>query len=1106
MIQNENESKHSLVIWRLNSSGESIPMPHNRVLSLLETVNPGKWGQNVLDLLMSEGWVKCTVYGTYDLTPEGLKERRLLHDVPEPIVVEKPVRADVDPWGTFRKIVGYYAECVKQQEKSQQYLFNEDYGKKYFLPVLPYGWLKELGKKCEEVAITINRNNQVAINTILSRKSYEEDVYIGYPIEAFYHKGKTHYVPIALIPVDVRSDLNNLYIKLRTDEADINHSWLEYHIKPEEHKALLKLLTCLHKDDKYQGLIDVQRSLPYLETYARGCTHGMFDSDSLQWVLPRLSEKGSQSCNCAALFVGTNLQYSRTLIRELRYIAQEPDEVLDTTALAYVFREPLLKNESQSHHYAFPFIGTNDEQQLAVTHALNNNLTLVTGPPGTGKSQVAVNIIANHVLRKQSVLFTSRNHKAVHAIAERSSSMLKEYSVDLVNFCSTPDGKVTDEWFKKDVELLIAKAEHAGKYANQWHFEDAMELDKKWGAVMQGLCGRDDVETELSILQSRIEELDLYLRHFLGVDNRLQDVQYPSARKLKSLIKLLGEPPTDKTWRNLWSLFLWKIRGAKNDAQARRELAQIIPAKVHGALRSSYIKSEIELFLETIKQYREQCEKKSILKKTCEKIIPLKEALQCLQYEVGTINSKLKTALIYSLSDAVAPYVQDDELKKQLKNLQYSYKNQNELLMTQGVNQERVAESVIEFKRFLNIAPAWATTLLSLTRSAPCLPAVFDAVIIDEASQCDVPPMIPALYRAKKAVIVGDPQQFPPVVTMKEARNEYLLQHHHLSDVRYSMFNYCMSSAYSVIGEKRIMLTNHYRCHPGIADYFNDAFYNNRLNVCTAMERLVSPSAFGLKQAVDWADVSDSIEREIETVVQRVAELARNGYTGSVGVVTPLREYANLLDERLNQYRHKFNGELIVNTVNAFQGGEKDVIVFMLSYTSKLKSSQLWYLTSDSNRYIYNVAVSRARACLVVVGDRKRCAESNSILLRKLADLPRLKTVRDDKPKFDSVWEERLYNALMAHGIKPWTQYHLGERRLDMAIITDSVKLDIEVDGVRWHTAASGGRKVDDLWRDIQVTSAGWQVLRFWVYQLEENMDGCIQEIKLALMSRNGGV
>ena len=52
---------NSLCAWQLNTSGESIPMVHDRVLSLLEIINPGKWGQDVLDLLMSEGWVKCTV-------------------------------------------------------------------------------------------------------------------------------------------------------------------------------------------------------------------------------------------------------------------------------------------------------------------------------------------------------------------------------------------------------------------------------------------------------------------------------------------------------------------------------------------------------------------------------------------------------------------------------------------------------------------------------------------------------------------------------------------------------------------------------------------------------------------------------------------------------------------------------------------------------------------------------------------------------------------------------------------------------------------------------------------------------------------------------------
>jgi very-short-patch-repair endonuclease len=379
------------------------------------------------------------------------------------------------------------------------------------------------------------------------------------------------------------------------------------------------------------------------------------------------------------------------------------------------------------------------------------------------------------------------------------------------------------------------------------------------------------------------------------------------------------------------------------------------------------------------------------------------------------------------------------------------------------------------------------------------LPAVYDTVIIDEASQCDVPPMIPALYRAKTAVIVGDPQQFPPVVTMRVARNEYLLRQNQLKDVKYAMYNYCQASAYSVVGEKRIMLTNHYRCHPDIAEYFNDAFYNNRLNVCTSMEGLSSPSAYGLKHAVDWVNVNNSIESEIDAVVDRVALLARTGYSGSVGVVTPLRKYANILDEKLNRYRHSFKDELIVNTVNAFQGGEKDVIIFMLSYTSDLAKTQNWYITSESNRYIYNVAVSRARACLVLVGDKSRCAESDCTLLRKLAALPIEKKKNSDAPRFDSVWEERFYNALVQVGIVPQTQYHLVGRRLDMAVITDSVKLDIEVDGVRWHTSASGGRKTDDLWRDMQVTSAGCKVLRFWVYELEQDMQACVEVVKNAL-------
>lgn len=1092
---NQESITKSLAVWQLNSNGEGIPLVHERVTSLLEIMNPGKWGQDVLDLLVSEGWVRCNIYGCYELTAVGLRERRKLSGIDEILAaVPKPVRKDVKPWETFRKLIPYYVDCVKRQEKSQEYLFDGDYGKKYFLPVLPYAWLKELGEVNEEFSVPKSKDNLVAINSILSRREYEEEVFIGYPIESFYSKGKTHYVPITLIPVDIRVDATRLYISLRLDEADINHSWLDYHVNLEDRKALLNILTSLHKDDEYRGLIDIKRSLPYLERYARGCKPHMFDSDSLTWVLPRLESKGSMPCNCAALFAGSNPKYSRSLIRELRYIGAASDDVLDSTALAYVFREPRLKPEAKPSHYAFPFIDTNDEQQLAVTQALNAPVTLITGPPGTGKSQVAVNIIANQILRNRSVLFASRNHKAVHAIAERSLGLSGGSGVPLVHFCSTPDGQVANEWFKKDIEELLAGMEMSKEHADQWNLEASFDFERQWIEIARKMDERSALETQLSKLQARVEELELQLRRYLNVKDRLLPIEWPDMRVLKHWCGYLRDEPNARAgWLKR---ILWRFRDSKRDAEARSVLAEIMPRKVNSALSSSYIRNEIEAFLNKLTSFKELCKEKDALKNASMAAFSVESARDFLADDMPSDKGKLVSALLHALTSAAESFLHDEESVKNMKNFQNSMRTQNKLFLASGAKSDSVSEAVLKYKEFSKIAPAWATTLLSLARSAPCLPAVYDTVIIDEASQCDVPPMIPALYRAAKAVIIGDPQQFPPVITMSELRNDYLLAHYHLNEERYYLYDYRRATAYSVIAEPRVMLTNHYRCQPDIAEYFNEAFYCNRLNIYTAA------AAFGFKRAVDWVEVPNSIEREIDAVVDRVAELAQSGFKGSVGVVTPLRKYANILDERLNKYRHAFDGELIVNTVNAFQGGEKDVIIFMLTYTGELSPTQQWYLTASENRYIYNVAVSRARACLVLVGDRKRCAESSFVLLRKLADMPRQKNSDFSEPHFDSVWEERLYRELVNAGIKPFTQYHLAGRRLDMAVITDTVKLDIEVDGVRWHTAASGGRKTDDLWRDMQISSMGWKILRFWVYELEQDMAGCVESVKSALVSQ----
>jgi very-short-patch-repair endonuclease len=57
------------------------------------------------------------------------------------------------------------------------------------------------------------------------------------------------------------------------------------------------------------------------------------------------------------------------------------------------------------------------------------------------------------------------------------------------------------------------------------------------------------------------------------------------------------------------------------------------------------------------------------------------------------------------------------------------------------------------------------------------------------------------------------------------------------------------------------------------------------------------------------------------------------------------------------------------------------------------------------------------------------------------------------------------------------------------------LKIDIEVDG-DCHRNPDGTRKIDDLWRDIQLHGRGWRVMRFWTYQLREDMAGCVDKIR----------
>ena len=95
--------------------------------------------------------------------------------------------------------------------------------------------------------------------------------------------------------------------------------------------------------------------------------------------------------------------------------------------------------------------------------------------------------------------------------------------------------------------------------------------------------------------------------------------------------------------------------------------------------------------------------------------------------------------------------------------------------------------------------------------------------------------------------------------------------------------------------------------------------------------------------------------------------------------------------------------------------------------------------------------------------------------------------------------KKRLYDALQSEGIDSIPQYPLLGRRLDLAVIKDNIHIDVEIDGIHFHTQSDGTRKMDDYYRDLQVGAQGWIVKRFWVYELQNDMKSCVEQIQQLL-------
>jgi superfamily I DNA and/or RNA helicase len=236
-------------------------------------------------------------------------------------------------------------------------------------------------------------------------------------------------------------------------------------------------------------------------------------------------------------------------------------------------------------------------------------------------------------------------------------------------------------------------------------------------------------------------------------------------------------------------------------------------------------------------------------------------------------------------------------------------------------------------------------------------------------------------------MIVGDPNQLAPVVTLDARTVSRIAQASGVrqEDLRKRHLAYGQDSAYTAFEarvEAPLLLAEHYRCHPHIAAWFNEHFYQGRLEILTD----VSQQQGGIR-GLHWEQVRGRTEpghagsainqAEAEAVVAWV--LDHIGEEGTLGVVTPFTAQADLIDRLLRRAlrEHEYESRKItVGTAHRFQGGECDVVLFSTVLSNGAQPRTATWLQKESN--LINVAVSRARRALIVSATPRRRPPSTS--------------------------------------------------------------------------------------------------------------------------------
>jgi serine/threonine protein kinase len=607
-----------------------------------------------------------------------------------------------------------------------------------------------------------------------------------------------------------------------------------------------------------------------------------------------------------------------------------------------------------------------ETKQEALRIALGaEDFALVQGPPGAGKTTWIAELICQFLQRNAhlhpKILLTAQTHIAVDNALEKIAELRPDLMIVRLGKAERIASKVETYRLENRMDTWREQVkERCEAFIEAWAREHGIvDSRRQLGDILTSLEQRQTALTELEAEAKRIRAEKENQTRFAEEIKRLEAVVWEQAALADNLKPKEASPGIGP-------------------------LVDLADTYVTLGMKLADKFSEIASFASTVTELQRELN-------DCE------EALQ----EQRKLVDDLREQIALTLGDETLIDADMVALQNAVKKaVDVSQEQTNQLMRLQTIQKDWL----LKFgtgegfeKALVGVADLVAGTCVGIAAAGRVEDAPFDLVVIDEASKATPTETLIAIGRGKRWVLVGDHKQLPPFVEVGNDKTEFLNRFElKPEDLRATLFDRLRASLPPTCQAR---LSTQHRMVAAIGNLISHCFYENQLEsrradadghpflskvlhrpitwfsterIANRQERSRTNSESGNRS---YANEEEA--RRICAWLETVERQARTeSYKGTVGVIAGYLGQKNLLSRHIDpDDTQRWQALRIeINTVDAFQGREVDVVVY--SVTRSNVSGTIGHLKSAER---LNVALSRGRDALVIFGDAQHCRTARTL-------------------------------------------------------------------------------------------------------------------------------